>query len=114
MIFSQFVFLIILIIFLFYSYKVKNILINRMVFLLLGMAGIFLILFPNITSRIANFMGIGRGTDLVVYLFILISLFLFVYVMSILKRLEQKITAVVRYNAIDNPRQTLRDEFLNK
>ena len=112
--FSQFVFLIILVIFLFYSYKVKNILINRVVFLLLGLTGIFLILFPNITSEIANFMGIGRGTDLVVYLFILISLFLFVYVMSILKRLEQKITAIVRNNAIDNPRKTLDDESLIK
>ena len=75
MIFSQFVFLIILVIFVYYSYRVKNILINRVVFLLLGMVGIFLILFPNITSAIANFMGIGRGTDLVVYLFILIPCF---------------------------------------
>jgi hypothetical protein len=35
--------------------------------------GIAIILFPSITTRIAGVLGIGRGTDLVFYAFMLLS-----------------------------------------
>ena len=99
---SQILFLAILAAFLYYTYKVKSILVNRVIFLMLGAAGVFMILFPGVTSDMAHLVGVGRGTDLIMYLFMLNSLFLFVYVMSILKKLEQKITLIARNFAIDN------------
>jgi hypothetical protein len=35
--------------------------------------GIAIILFPSLTTRIATWLGIGRGTDLVFYAFMLLS-----------------------------------------
>lgn len=37
------------------------------------LTGILLILFPGITSVLASLLGIGRGTDLVFYAFMLLS-----------------------------------------
>jgi len=38
------------------------------------LVAIILILFPKLTSRIAAILGIGRGTDLVFYLFMLFTI----------------------------------------
>jgi hypothetical protein len=41
---------------------------------LISLAGIVLVLVPSITTHVANFLGVGRGVDLVLYSFILIML----------------------------------------
>ena len=57
---SQILFLAILAAFLYYTYKVKSILVNRVIFLMLGAAGVFMILFPGVTSDMAHLVGVGQ------------------------------------------------------
>jgi hypothetical protein len=61
--------------------------------LLLGFAGlvVFTILFPETTTIAANWVGIGRGTDLVFYLTSLGVMFLAALVYLKFKRLEDRI-----------------------
>lgn len=59
------------------------------------------VLFPNSTTVVANTLGIGRGTDLVVYVAI-ITLFFILFRLHIkLEGINRDITKIVRQNAID-------------
>jgi hypothetical protein len=60
------------------------------------------VLFPDAATAIAHLLGVGRGTDLLLYLafFAGIDGFLLLYLRT--RRLEQKITEHIRSVAISN------------
>jgi small membrane protein len=60
-----------------------------------------MIIFPDATSFLAHFLGIGRGVDLIMYLSLLISFYLIFRLHLALARLEQAITALVRAIALE-------------
>lgn len=64
--------------------------------LLVAFAGlvVFTILFPETTTVAANWMGIGRGTDLVFYLTSFALMFLAALVFLKFKRLEDRIATL--------------------
>ena len=64
--------------------------------LLVAFAGlvVFTLLFPETTTVAANWMGIGRGTDLVFYLTSFALMFLAVMVFLKFKRLEDRIATL--------------------
>ena len=62
---------------------------------------VFFILFPNKTNIIANKLGVGRGADLLFYVCILLFLFFVLKLFVRIKRLEKKLTEIVRKDAID-------------
>ncbi|HEX9028944.1 MAG TPA: DUF2304 domain-containing protein [Anaerolineales bacterium] len=78
---------------------------DRIVYILFALVGILLVLAPSLSTDIAHLLGIGRGVDLVIYIFILAGLFYSVTITSELKRLQRQMTTLVRQNALDNPRQ---------
>ena len=53
--------------------------IRRLVILSVLGAGALAVLFPDYTTAVANVVGIGRGTDLVFYAFIVFALFYVVH-----------------------------------
>jgi len=55
---------------------------------------------PHITTDVARWVGIGRGADLVVYLFILATVVAGFSLYARCVRLERQITAIVRWQAI--------------
>ena len=59
-----------------------------------------LILFPDITVSIAHLLGVGRGTDLVFYLFAIGATFLFILLYSKIENTNLRITELVRSVAI--------------
>ena len=63
-------------------------------------AGIILVLFPELTNRIAHVLGVGRGADLVFYLSILFFFFIILKLYSRVRKLEQSFTKMVRENSI--------------
>lgn len=62
-------------------------------------ATIFVIL-PNATTVIANRLGVGRGTDLLLYLGFLAGIHAFLLLYLRTRRLERKITEQVRAIAV--------------
>ncbi len=58
------------------------------------------VLFPDLTTVAANRLGVGRGTDLLLYLLALGGTFVFLVVYIRLLRLEQAVTLLVRRLAI--------------
>lgn len=57
---------------------------------------------PEITSYLANFLGIGRGADLIVYLSIVVIFYLIFRIFVRLNKTDQQITKLVREDAIRN------------
>ena len=68
----------------------------------LTITGIILAIFPPLSSRIAGFLRVGRGTDLVFYLAVLGGLFVVSNFYFRLKRHEEALIALARQNAIDH------------
>ena len=81
----------------------REVLFKRVFYVLISIIGVFFIIFPESASKIANLVGIGRGADLIFYLFILFSWFWFTSTSVKMQRTERKITQIVRKIAIDNP-----------
>jgi hypothetical protein len=69
-------------------------------FILLLLGGIVAILEPNLLTAVANAVGVGRGTDLVFYIFALAFLFQLINSYQGHKRNNEKITELARKIAI--------------
>ena len=81
----------------------RAILFERLLIILITLGGGYFVIFPESASRIANFLGIGRGADLIFYLFIIFSLFWFASTSANFHVVDQKLTEIIRANALANP-----------
>jgi small membrane protein len=63
--------------------------------------GIFFVLFPETTTKIANRVGVSRGADLLSYTGIMFLFFLILKLYSRLRRVEQKFTELVRNKSLE-------------
>jgi small membrane protein len=77
----------------------KRILDIFLLFLMVATAAVF-ILWPGITSTIARKLGVGRGADLIFYLSILLFWFVILKLFSRIRRIEQKMTEIIRMDAL--------------
>lgn len=57
---------------------------------------------PDTTTYIANFLGIGRGADLAVYVSIVAIFYILFRIYVRLSKIESEITKIVRKDAIKN------------
>ncbi len=74
---------------------------RRLVALLILLLGVTAIVFPNLVTKLANLVGVGRGTDLVLYALVLAFLFSTVGLYQRMKRLEDRYVDLARSVAID-------------
>jgi len=72
---------------------------------LLWLAALLVFWQPEITSYLANILGIGRGADLAVYLSILVIFYIIFRIYVRINKLESQLTKVVRKDAIDNVKE---------
>lgn len=66
---------------------------------------VFLIINPEVSSMIASQIGIGRGTDLIFYLFLPLSLTLHFTLFARMKALQRRVATLTREIALSNARQ---------
>ena len=91
----------VVIIFAYYVSRFRNALVDLAALAIFAGLGIFFILFPDYTNVIAKKLGVGRGADLLFYSCILFFLFIILKMFARLRRLEDKITELVRQQAKD-------------
>ena len=70
--------------------------------ILLWLSAAIAIAFPELLVWLAQVLGIGRGTDLVLYVFILVGFVAFFATYLRFRRLEEQMTKIVRHIAIEN------------
>src|SRR5687767_15157504 len=64
--------------------------------------GILFVLFPTVTDRLAHLVGVGRGADLVTYLFIVFFFLAGIIMYSKLRKIEAEQTILARKISIQN------------
>jgi hypothetical protein len=64
---------------------------------------LFLILVPSTTSRVAEFLSIGRGADVILYLTVISFLLSFFYLLHAVESQREQITLLVRRIALQSP-----------
>jgi len=100
---SQIVLIITAVGFFIYAFQLRTVLLDRILFAVIALVGIVFVIDPALSTRIANLIGIGRGADLIVYAFIMFTLFHLVSVAASLREIERKLTVIVRETAIRHP-----------
>lgn len=60
-------------------------------------------LLPDVTNIIAQFVGVGRGADLVTYISIIVLFYIVFKLLGRVYKIERDITNIVRKSAIDEP-----------
>ena len=90
------------IIFLYYLLRLRNVLFDFVIFCFFVVLAVYFILFPESTSKIANKLGVGRGTDLLFYICILFFLFVIMKLFARIRNLEKQITLLIREEAKHN------------
>lgn len=76
---------------------------RRAVGLLLVVAGIVAVLWPELTTMAANAVGVGRGTDLVLYLLVTVFAYSALATAQRIHRLQHDITVLTRELALLQP-----------
>ena len=86
-------------IFLYYIFRIRSAFFDLLVTTLFFASAIFFILSPNSTNSIAARLGVGRGADLLFYGCILFFLFAVLKLLARIRRLESKLTEIIREQA---------------
>lgn len=60
---------------------------------------------PNITTKAARFLGIGRGADAVIYFSIVILFYLIFRLTIVIEEIRYEITNIIRQIALSNARK---------
>lgn len=88
----------------FYLAYFRSKLSDRLVGLTLLLAAWFSILFPDSTTLVANLLGVGRGVDLIFYLFGLFTSFALILLYTQTRTQSQQLTELIRHLAIRDAR----------
>lgn len=65
--------------------------------------GIYLVWQPQASTAIANALGVGRGADLLLYVYVALSFVLLISLLLRIKSLHEQLTELARAIAIANP-----------
>ena len=90
--------------FLVYTFRIRTVLFDRIIYLLLALGGLALVIWPALATDLAHLLGIGRGADLLLYALVMLSLFRDVGTASELRHIERRLTLIVRQLALNTPR----------
>ncbi len=86
--------------FFYYVFRLRNALLDMILLVIFAGLAVFFILFPEYTNTLANYLGVGRGADLLFYTCILLFLFIILKLFARIRRLEQTLTELVRQQAM--------------
>lgn len=88
------------IVFFIYFSVIRNRLFDRLLIMAIILSGIVFVVKPDWLTSIANLIGIGRGTDLLIYLVIVVFFYLYILLIIRIRKIEGDITCIIRNNAI--------------
>jgi hypothetical protein len=84
----------------------------------LAFFGIFLVVKPEYSTKIANHLGVGRGADLLIYLLFTLSIAMILLIHAKFRKTDILITNLARSIALANPKfkETPKDlrEYIKK
>jgi hypothetical protein len=88
-----------------YLKRLRRAAFDKIFIFLLAIIGIVFVIDPEMTNKIAHFLGVGRGADLIFYLAILGFSYLIIILYSKIKKLEERLADLVRSQALNEFKQ---------
>jgi len=85
---------------LFIVIQLKKKLLDLVLLLALVAAAVLFILWPDLTTKLAQKLGVDRGSDLVFYISILIFWFVVLKLYARIRQLEKSFTQIIREDAL--------------
>lgn len=76
--------------------------VDRILVVLFGVLGSVMVAIPEWTNTVAHLVGVGRGTDLVIYFSLVGCAFLFLILYSKCRVLAANVTILARSQAMEN------------
>lgn len=64
---------------------------------------LFFLFRQDLLTKAANFLGIWRGVDMALYISVIVIFYLLFKTFALLEEINQKITQIIRRDAIKNP-----------
>ncbi len=86
----------------FYFKRIRSHLLDRLILMLAMGLGILFIAWPELATVVANFVGVGRGADLITYLGLVSLFFLYLTLVTEVRNLNERLTLLIRALAIQN------------
>lgn len=84
-----------------YFSRLRSSVLDRLLVLAFGIAGIVMASAPDWTTRLANMIGVGRGVDLLFYLSLIALVFICLLLYSKIRDLETTLANLTRTIAIN-------------
>lgn len=75
---------------------------SRLIMIIISLLGVVFVLFPSLSNKLAQYVGVGRGADLIIYLFMVFSFLYNIYIYAKLRMMRQDQTEIVKQIAIQN------------
>ena len=79
----------------------RNVL-GRLFFMAQFLVGGLFVVFPDFSTKVAQCIGVGRGTDLLLYFLIVLFYMTVLFFIAALRRIERRQTAIIRQMAIQS------------
>ncbi|MER7702746.1 DUF2304 domain-containing protein [Kitasatospora sp. NPDC097605] len=84
---------------------------KRMAFFAFVIANVYAVLRPQDVTWVANKLGVGRGTDLVLYLLVVAMAFMTLNTFMRFRSLEKKLTDLARTVAVNDGQRVNKERF---
>lgn len=78
----------------------RSLAMKRLFALIVAVLAIVAIIFPNALTQVAHILGIGRGADLLLYVFVIVSMLFAVSTMRAKARSDARVTELARAVAL--------------
>ncbi|GAB2552329.1 DUF2304 domain-containing protein [Leucobacter ruminantium] len=88
----------------------RSLAVKRMLAILFAVCAVLAILFPQLLTWVANLFGIGRGADLLLYVFVLASLVFALISVRTRARQDARVTELARSVALMEARLSERQD----
>lgn len=85
--------------------RLRNKTFYRLFLIVVAIVGVVFVLNPELTTKLANLVGVGRGTDLILYLCVIAFFLAFMVLYAKVRNLEAAQTELVRQLALANAKQ---------
>lgn len=100
---SQIVLIVLMGLYALYIVRLRSTVGDRIIYLGLALLGAVLVLRPDWSNQLAARLSIGRGADLILYFFVVFSLFHFATTAATIRKLQRDIGTLTRTLAIRTP-----------
>ena len=90
---------------------------SRLMMITISFLGMVFVLFPSLSNKLAEIVGVGRGADLIIYLFMVFSFLFGIFLYAKIRKIQQDQTEIIKamaiQQAIDNRNESVQKAKYN-